>query len=181
LRVIAIAVAAVLLIVCANVASLLLARGTARQREIAVRLALGASRGRVLRQLFTESLVLAAIGGVFGALLAVGFVQVLREFASPHAQGVFNLAWGGSMIPRLHEIGVDGRLLGLAMALSALTALVAGGMPAFRMSRTDQVQVMNDRGAGGQGGTRRADTRVRNVLVVAQMVAPRCCWSARAC
>ena len=170
LRVIAIAVAAVLLIVCANVASLLLARGTARQREIAVRLAVGASRGRVLRQLLTESLVLAAIGGAFGALLAVGFVQVLREFASPHAQGVFNLAWGGSMIPRLHEIGVDGRLLGLAMGLSIITALVAGAMPAFRMSRTDQVQLMNDRGAGGQGGTRRADTRVRNVLVVAQMV-----------
>jgi predicted permease len=170
LRVIAIAVAAVLLIVCANVANLLLARGTARQREIAVRLAVGASRGRVLRQLLTESLVLAAIGGAFGALLAVGFVQVLREFASPHAQGVFNLAWGGSMIPRLHEIGVDGRLLGLAMGLSVITALVAGAMPAFRMSRTDQVQLMNDRGAGGQGGTRRADTRVRNVLVVAQMV-----------
>jgi putative ABC transport system permease protein len=170
LRVIAIAVAAVLLIVCANVASLLLARGTARQREIAVRLAVGASRGRVLRQLLTESLVLAAIGGAFGALLAVGFVQLLREFASPHAQGVFNLAWGGSMIPRLHEIGVDGRLLGLAMGLSVITALVGGAMPAFRMSRTDQVQVMNDRGAGGQGGTRRADTRVRNVLVVAQMV-----------
>ena len=170
LRVIAIAVAAVLLIVCANVASLLLARGTARQREIAVRLAVGASRGRVLRQLLTESLVLAAIGGAIGALLAVGFVQVLREFASPHAQGVFNLAWGGSMIPRLHEIGVDGRLLGLAMGLSVITALVAGAMPGFRMSRTDQMQLMNDRGAGGQGGTRRADTRLRNVLVVAQMV-----------
>jgi predicted permease len=170
LRVIAIAVAAVLLIVCANVASLLLARGTARQREIAVRLAVGASRGRVLRQLLTESLVLAAIGGAFGALLAVGFVQVLREFASPHAQGVFSLAWGGSMIPRLHEVGVDGRLLGLAMGLSVITALVGGAMPAFRMSRTDQVQVMNDRGAGGQGGTRRADTRIRNVLVVAQTV-----------
>jgi predicted permease len=170
LTVIAMAVAAVLLIVCANVASLLLARGTARQREIAVRLAVGASRGRVVQQLLTESLVLAAIGGAFGALLAVGFVQVLREFASPHAQGVFNLAWGGSMIPRLHEIGVDGRLLGLGLGLSVITAVVAGAVPAFRMSRTDQVQVMNDRGGGGQAGTRRADTRVRNVLVVAQLV-----------
>jgi putative ABC transport system permease protein len=173
LRVIAIAMAAVLVIVCANVASLLLARGTARQREIAVRLAMGASRGRVLRQVLTESLVLAAIGGASGVLLAVGFVQVLREFASPHAQGVFNLAWGGSMVPRLHEIRVDGRLLGLSMGLSAITALLAGAIPAFRMSRTDHVQVvqvMNDRGAGGQGGTRRADTRIRDVLVVAQMV-----------
>jgi putative ABC transport system permease protein len=170
LRVIAMAVSAVLLIVCANLASLLLARGTSRQREIAVRLAIGASRGRVLRQLLTESLVLAVTGGVFGALLAVGFVLMLREFASPHAQGVFNLAWGGAMIPRLHEVTVDGRLLGLTMALSVITALVGGAMPAFRMSRTEQAQVMNDRGAGAQGGTRRADTRVRNILVIAQMV-----------
>src|SRR5262249_3606792 len=143
--------------------------------EMALRLAVGASRGRVLRQLLTESLVLAAIGGAFGALLAAGFVQMLREFASPHAEGVFNLAWGGSMIPRLHEVGVDARLLGLALGFSGLTALAAGVMPAFTMSRTAHVQVMNHHGAGGEGGrgegaTRRADTRVRNVLVVAQMV-----------
>ena len=170
LRVIAIAVGAVLLIVCANVASLLLARGTARQREVAVRLAVGASRGRILRQFITESLVLAAIGGVLGAVLAVGFVYLLREFASPHAQGVFQLSFGGSMLPRLHEIGVDGRLLGLAMGLAVITALLVGAMPAFRMSRIDHAQVMNYRGAGGQGGARRGDTRARSVLVVAQMV-----------
>jgi putative ABC transport system permease protein len=169
LRVIAIAVGAVLLIVCANVASLLLVRGTSRQREIAVRLAIGASRGRILRQFITESLLLALIGGVLGAVLAVGFVGVLREFASPHAQGVFQLSFGGSMVPRLHEIGVDGRLLGLAMALAVVTALLVGAMPAFRMSRVDHAQVMNDRGAGRQ--SRRADTRVRSVLVVAQMMA----------
>ena len=173
LRVIAVAVGAVLLIVCANVASLLLVRGTSRQREIAVRLAIGASRGRILRQCITESLLLALIGGVLGAVLAVGFVGLVREFASPHAAGVFQLspAFGGSMVPRLHEIAVDGRLLGLAMALAVITALVVGAMPAFRMSRVDHAQVMNDRGGGGQGGTRRADTRVRNALVVAQMVA----------
>ena len=168
LRVIAVAVAAVLLIVCANVASLLLARGTARQREIAVRLAVGASRGRVLRQFFTESLVLAAVGGAFGALLSVGGIQLLREFASPHAQGVFQLSFGSAMLPRLHEIAVDGRLLALATGLSVIAALVAGAMPAFRMSRTDHVLVVTDRGAGGQGGSPR-DTRVRSILVVMQM------------
>ena len=173
LRVVAIAVGAVLLIVCANVASLLLVRGTSRQREIAVRLAIGASRGRILRQFITESLLLALIGGVLGAVLAVGFVGVLREFASPHAPGVFQLspAFGGSVVPRLHEIGVDGRLLGLAMGLAVITALLVGAMPAFRMSRVDYAQVMNYRGAGGQSGASRADTRVRSVLVLAQMMA----------
>ena len=170
LRVIAIAVGAVLLIVCANVVGLLLARGTARQREVAVRLAVGATRGRILRQFITESGVLAAIGGVLGAVMAVGFVYLLREFASPHAQGVFQLSFGGSMLPRLHEIGVDGGLLALAIGLAVITALVVGALPAFRMSRIDQAQVMNDRGAGGQGGARRGDTRARSVLVVAQMI-----------
>jgi predicted permease len=170
LRVIAIAVGAVLLIVCANVAGLLLARGTARQREVAVRLAIGAGRGRILRQFITESLVLAAIGGVAGAALSVGFVYLLREFASPHAQGAFQISFGGSMLPRLHEVGVDGGLLALAMALTMITALVVGALPAFRMSRTDHAQVMNYRGAGGQGGAHRADTRARSVLVVAQMI-----------
>lgn len=168
LRVLTIAVGAVLLIVCANVANLLLARGTVRRREIAVRLAVGASRGRILRQFITESLVLSAIGGVLGALLAVGGVYLLREFASPHAQGVFQLSFGGAVLPRLHEIGVDGRLLGLSMALAAITALLVGIMPAIRMSRVDHMQAMNARGAGGQGGA--GDTRLRGTLVVAQLV-----------
>jgi putative ABC transport system permease protein len=171
LRVVAIAVGAVLLIVCANVAGLLLARGTARRREVALRLAIGATRGRILRQFITESMVLTAIGGVVGAVFAVGFVYLVREFASPHAQGVFQLSFGGStMLPRLHEVGVDVRLLALAMLLAAVTALVVGALPAFRMSRIDHAQVMNDRGAAGQGGARRADTRARSVLVVAQVI-----------
>lgn len=169
LRVIAIAVAAVLLIVCANVAGLLLARGTARHREVAVRLAIGAGRGRILRQFLTESMVLAAIGGVLGAVMAVGFVNLLREFASPHAQGVFQLSFGGAMLPRLHEVGVDVRLLMLAMSLALVTALMVGILPAFKMSRVYHGQVMNYRGAGGQGGARRGDTRARSALVVAQL------------
>lgn len=170
LRVIGIAVGGVLLIVCANVAGLLLARGTARQREVSLRLAIGAGRGRILRQFLTESFVLSAIGGIFGALLAVGGVYLLREFASPHAQGVFQLSFGGAMVPRLHEVGVDGRLLALAITLATMTALIVGAVPAFRMSRLDHAQVMNYRGSGGQGGARRGDTRARSVLVVAQMV-----------
>lgn len=170
LRVITIAVGAVLLIVCANVASLLLARAMARHREVAVRLAVGASRGRIVRQFITESLVLAAIGGGLGTVLAMGGVHLLREVASPHAQGVFQLAFGGSMLPRLHEIAVDGRLLGIAMGLGAIAALLAGVMPAFRMARIDHAQVMNDRSAGGQSAARRGDTRARSVLVVAQVV-----------
>ena len=114
LRVLAIAVGILLLIVCANVANLLLARGTTREREIAVRLAVGASRGRVLRQLIAESFVLAVVGGLLGAALAIGGVALVREFGSPHAQGVFQIAFGATMLPRLHEITVDGRVLGLA-------------------------------------------------------------------
>jgi hypothetical protein len=79
--------------------------------------------------------------------LAVGFVGVLREFASPHAQGAFQISFGGSIVPRLHEVGVDGRLLGLARALALITALLVGAMPAFRMSRVDHAQVMSYRGA----------------------------------
>ena len=168
LRALVIAVGVVLLIVCANVASLLLARGTARHREIAVRLALGAGRGRVVRQLLTESVVLAACGGVVGALLAMGGVNLLRELASPHAQGPFQISFGGAMVPRLHEIAVDGRILWLAIALSGITALVVGVLPAVTLSGIDHVQAISMRGAGGLGALR-GDTRLRNVLVTGQV------------
>jgi putative ABC transport system permease protein len=169
LRVLAIAVGILLLIVCANVANLLLARGTTREREIAVRLAVGASRGRVLRQLIAESFVLAAAGGLLGAALAIGGVALVREFGSPHAQGAFQLSFGGAMLPRLHEIVVDGRVLGLAITLALATALLVGTVPSFKLSRTDGLHTLGYRGAGGQGGATRGDMRLRDVLVVGQL------------
>jgi len=169
LRALAIAVGVVLWIVCANVASLLLARGTARHREIAIRLALGAGRGRVVRQLFSESVVLAAFGGAVGALLAMGGVHLLRELASPHAQGPFQISFGGAMVPRLHEIAADGHILWLAIALSGITALVVGVLPAVTLSGIDHVQSTGMRGGGGQGGALRGDARRRNALVTGQV------------
>jgi putative ABC transport system permease protein len=169
LRVLAVAVGILLLIVCANVANLLLARGTTREREIAIRLAVGASRGRVVRQLMAESLVLAIVGGVLGAALAIGGVTLVRESASPHAQGAFQISFGGAMLPRLHEIVVDGRVLGLSIALAAVTALLVGIVPAFKMSRIDHAHALSYRGAGGRGGATRGDMRLRDGLVVAQL------------
>lgn len=162
----ALAVGVVLLIVSANVATLLLARGSARQREIAVRLAIGASRSRIARQLLTESVLLTAIGGVIGILLAVGGVDVLRDLASPNAQGPFLISFGGTMVPRLHEVVVDGRMLAIAIGLSAFTALVISVLPVLRFSRLDHVQAVGVRGAAS--GVR-GETRLRNVLVAGQV------------
>lgn len=169
LTMLALAVGVVLLIVCANVAVLLLARGTARHCEIAVRLAIGASRSRIARQLLTESVILCVIGGGVGVLLAVGGVQVLRSLASPNAQGPFLISFGGVMIPRLHEVAVDRSMLSIAVGLSAFTALVISVLPVLRLSRTDHVQAMAVRGASGEAGAVRSNTRVRNLLVAGQV------------
>src|SRR5262249_13588357 len=113
------AVAAVLLIACANVANLLLARGSARRREIAVRTALGASPGRIVRQLLAESLVLAAAGGLGGVLLAGWLVRLLVSL-SP------------LQIPRLTATEVDRGALLYTLVVSAVTGLFAGLVPAFQ-------------------------------------------------
>jgi putative ABC transport system permease protein len=165
LTVLALAVGVVLLIACANVATLLLSRGAARHREVAVRLALGASRSRIACQLLTESVILTTLGGGLGVLLAVGGVHLLRSLASPNAQGPFLISFGGTMIPRLHEVAIDGRMLAIAVGLSAFTALVISVLPVFRLSRIDHVQAMGVRAASAG----RHDTRLRNLLVAGQV------------
>jgi len=166
LRVFLVAVAVVLLIVCANVANLLLARGTSRARELAVRLAIGAGRARLARQIFTECLVLSTIGGAFGAALGAAGVQLVKQLATIDAQGVYRLSFGGDLFPRLNEVGVDSRVLMIAVALSIAASIIFGVLPALHLSRVSHLQAMGTRG----GGSTRPETRTRAVLVVSQMM-----------
>jgi putative ABC transport system permease protein len=147
------AVAAVLLIACANLANLLLARGSTRRREIAVRVALGASRAQILRQLLVESLVLAAVGGIAGVAIAVWGADLLVR-VSP------------LQIPRLHAVHVDRTALLFAALASAATGILSGLVPALQLSRSDPNSWLKDgeRGGSGSGGA-----RTRQVLVVAEM------------
>ena len=137
------AVGFVLLIACANIANLLLARGAARQREIAIRAALGAGRGRVIRQLLTESVLLSAAGGVGGVLLATWLTELLARSAA------------GS-IPRADEIHVDARTLAFAFAVAVLAGLLVGLVPAWHAARTDVNDTLKAEGRGTSGGRQRA-------------------------
>ena len=166
LRVLLAAVAVVLLIVCANVSNLLLARGSARQREIAVRCAVGASRGRIVRQILTECLVLAAIAGVVGLLLAASGVTLVKMLAPVEAPGIFRFALGASILPRINEIGIDLKLFALASGAAAMTSLAFGVLPAFYLSRPNEFNRMGPRTGGSRGGP----ARTRAVLVVGQLV-----------
>jgi len=163
-RVLLAAVAVVLLIVCANVANLLLARGTARERELAVRVAIGASRGRVARQIMTECLVLAIVGGALGALVGAAGVSLVKQMATVDAPGIFRLMFGSTILPRINEVHIDLTVLGIALAVAALTSVIFGVLPAVHLSRTGHGPAMNVRGGTGAGGS-----RIRAVLSVSQL------------
>jgi putative ABC transport system permease protein len=148
------AVGCVLLIGCANVANLLLARSTTRGREIAIRTAMGGSRRSIIRQLLTESLVLAAVGGGLGLLLAVWGTSALSDLAALY-------------LPRAGEIGIDRSVLAFTAGLIGLTGIGFGLLPALQASRPDLQSVLKDSGKGMTAGGRR--TALRSGLVVLEV------------
>jgi putative ABC transport system permease protein len=154
LLVLLLAVGAVLLIACANVANLLLARSEPRQKELAIRVVLGAGRGRIMRQLLTESVVLSGLGGLAGVALAYGLTHLL-------------VGLDPLKIPRVQDIAIDGRVLAFTAAISAVTGILFGIVPAIQSSRTDLQPVLKE---GGRD-SRTSAGWLRRVLVVGEVAA----------
>ncbi|MGC2617938.1 MAG: ABC transporter permease [Acidobacteriaceae bacterium] len=148
------AVGVVLLIVCFNIAGLQMARSLGRRREVTVRVAMGATRRRVVRQLLTENLLLAAAGGALAAAIVAAGMSLVRKF-------------GPANLPRLHEAGADPGVFAFACCVTLLTGILFGLAPALGAARVDLVESLRD--GGQKAGTASSRPRLRNALVVAQM------------
>ena len=157
LRVLLVAVSLVLLIACANVASLLLTRMATRQHEIAIRAALGASRGRLIRQALTESVILALAGGIAGSVFALAGIQLVKRL-------------GAANLPRLEEIGLDFFALSFTLAVSLLTGVLFGLAPALRLARAGQLEIIREGAASASSGMDMLGRyRSRSLLVIAEV------------
>jgi len=151
------AVVLVLLIACVNVANLLLARTASRERELAVRRAVGAARGRLIRQLLTESVLLSLLGGVVGSVVAFGGVALLRVLAaSLNRRDLIR----GANLPRLDQIGIDGSVLAFTVGVALVAGVLFGLIPAIQQSRQRETDVLREK---------HASHRIRGTLVVAEI------------
>jgi putative ABC transport system permease protein len=148
------AVSFVLLIACANVANLLLANSSSRVKEMSIRAALGASRGRVMRQLFTESTMLALVGGAAGFLLSFWLLSLIKKLLPTD-------------FPRINEIHMDWRVLGFTLVASVLTGILFGFAPALQFVRVDVQDAIRETGRGTVGSLRR--NRFRQALIVSEV------------
>ena len=158
LLVMSVAVIFVLLIACANVANLLLVRATARRREIAIRSAIGAGRGRIIRQLLTESVLLSVAGGALGLVLGVAGIRALLSI---NTAGMPRIGENGSLV------GIDWRVVAFTVVVSLATGLLFGLIPALHGSRTDLNIALKE--SGGRSGTGFRQNKMRSVLVVAEV------------